>query len=603
MVVSNSTIAFAPALHTLSASSSSFVDNRKPAKAITSQCKKLPAKSYVRHTWRAQVQKHTSPEPPPPISVRDSIDLWVENILVSYAGRPARDSAPVAEGNPSDLTSGTPFFITLHKYFEQTGPLYKLSFGPKVFIVVQDPVIARCILREKSILYDKGILSEVLEEIMGKGLIPADYNTWKIRRRAIVPGFHVKWLSFLTSMFAESALKLCSKLALLDGDRIDMETEYNSLALDIIGKSVFNYDFDSVTAESPVIKAVYRILMETEHRSMTFIPYWKIPGSKQFVPRLRSFYADMKLVNDTLNDLIQNAKASATALDLSDLQSRDYDKLSDPSLLRFLVELRGEQTTNKQLRDDLMTLLIAGHETVASVMTWATVELTKNPEIVRRAREEIDAVIADRVPTYEDVQRLPFVRLIVAETLRLYPAPPLLIRRLLEDTELPKGSSHSTTPIKRGTDIFINVYSLHRSPDLWEDPDRFDPDRWLRPTKNPGIEDWKGYTPAEGLLSGNPLYPTEINADYAFLPFGGGTRKCVGDVFALLEIVVSLSVLIRRFDFQFVDPSQEVPMTTGATIHTKGGLNMFLKQRARTVPSSATSNPDETGVPVGTVPI
>lgn len=422
---------------------------------------------------------------------------------------------------------------------------------------------------------------------MGKGLIPADYETWKVRRRAISPGFHIKWLSYLTSVFAQRTLKLCEKLDRIGTNGVDMETEYNSLALDIIGLTVFNYDFDSVTAESPVIKAVLRILKETEHRSTTFVPYWKIPGAKFTVPRLRAFYSDMNLVNETLNDLIRAAKLAATPLDLADLQARDYEKVSDPSLLRFLVELRGETTTNQQLRDDLMTLLIAGHETVASVLTWATVELTKNPQIVQRAREEIDAVIGDGVPTYESVQSMPLVRLIIAETLRLYPAPPILLRRLLADTELPKGSHHSTTPLKRGTDIFINLYSLHRSPELWENPDRFDPDRFLRPFRNPGVNGWSGYTPASGLQTGNPLYPTELNADFSFLPFGGGARKCVGDVFAILEATVALSMIIRRFDFEFIDPSKEVPMTTGATIHTKDGLNMFLKKRSFNYSSSS----------------
>lgn len=538
-----------------------------------------------------------SGQPPPPLSVRDALDIWVDNILICYGRRPARDSCPIAEGTPSSLTGEVPFFITLHQFFQNTGPIYKLSFGPKSFIVVQDPTIARSILREQAILYDKGILSEVLEEIMGKGLIPADHETWKIRRRAIVPAFHTKWLSFLTSIFAKCTLRLCSKLDRLQSTVVDMETMYNSLALDVVGITVFNYDFDSVNTESPVIKAVYRMLKESEHRSTVFIPYWKIPGARQLIPRLRAFYSDMDTLHETLNNLIEAAKNSATSQDLPELQARDYEKVSDPSLLRFLVELRGEQTTNKQLRDDLMTLLIAGHETVASVLTWATVELTKHPQFVRRAREEIDSVIGDRIPTYSDIQKLLYVRLIVAETLRLYPAPPILLRRLLADTVLPKGSAASPTPLKRGTDVFINVYSLHRSPELWAEPDRFDPERWLRPSSNPGVEGWAGYNPAPGLNTGSPLYPTEVNADFAFLPFGGGARKCVGDVFAMLEAVVALSMLIRRFDFEFEDPSKDVPMTTGATIHTDGGLMMRMKKRSLSNTVGVDSLENEADVP------
>lgn len=528
-----------------------------------------------------------------------------ENILVLYGNRPPRDAAPIAQGDLSSITGDTPFFLALHRAFLETGPIYKLAFGPKVFIVVQDPVIARSVLRENSIMYDKGILAEILEEVMGKGLIPADYDTWKIRRRAIVPAFHAKWLRFQVGMFAHSAQMLCDKLARIDGKNVvDMETEYSSLALDIVGKAVFNFDFDSVNSESPIIKAVYRCLKETEHRSMTFLPYWKIPGAANFVPRLRKFYSDIRLINDTLNTLIASAKENATSADLPELESRDYENVADPSLLRFLVELRGEETTNKQLRDDLMTLLIAGHETTAAVLTWATVELTKNPDIVRKAREEIDAVLGDRLPTYDDVGRLSYVRRIVAETLRLYPAPPVLIRRLLADTTLPKGGSEEETFLMRGTDLFINVYSLHRSPDLWDEPGTFDPDRWLKPKANPGVDGWAGYNPSPGLEQGNPLYPTELNADFAFLPFGGGSRKCVGDHFALLEAVVSLAMVMQQFDFAMADSSEEVEMTTGATIHTKKGLNMRLTRR----PSLASNDGNatdcaEVGVPALTKPL
>lgn len=521
--------------------------------------------------------------PPPPLSIRDTLSLWVENILVLFNLRQARDSTPTAKGDISSILGDSPFFLSLHQAFKDTGPVYKLAFGPKVFVVVQDPVMARSILREDSILYSKGILAEILEEVMGNGLIPADYETWKIRRRAILPGFHAKWLCHETKMFADISHKMCQKLARINGSSVvDMEMEYSSLALDIIGKAVFNYDFESVSKESPVIKAVYRCLKETEHRSTSFFPYWKLPFAPEMVPRLRAFYSDMKLINDTLSILIQSAKRNATSLDLTELENREYEKVSDPSLLRFLVELRGEETTDAQLRDDLMTLLIAGHETIAAVLTWATAELAKNPHILEKAREETDRVLGDRLPTYADIAKLPYLRRVIAETLRLYPAPPVLIRRLLEDTTLPRGGSDSETQLSRGTDLFINVYSLHRSPALWNEPEVFDPERWLKPHENPGVEGWNGYTPAPGLEEGKPLYPNETNADFAFLPFGGGARKCVGDQFALLESVVALCSVVQRFDLCLENPDEPIEMTTGATIHTKRGLSMRLFTRKET---------------------
>lgn len=517
---------------------------------------------------------------PPPFSALDSATAWVDNIMVTYGGREATDGAPVAEGDLGDLTGDYPFFKALHRYFEGTGPIYKLSFGPKAFFVVQDPVIARSILKEDYKLYDKGILAEVLEDIMGKGLIPADYETWRVRRRAIVPAFHSAWLSFMTSMFGASTERLCEKLRSLPaGSVVDMETEMCSLSLDIIGKAVFNYDFGSVTTESPIIKAVYRVLRETEHRSTSFLPYWKLPGAMSIVPRQRRFAADMALIDGALRTAIDSVRATAGAFDLAELERRDYANVADPSLLRFLVELRGENTTNKQLRDDMMTMLIAGHETTAALLTWASYEVARTPSVAARARAEIDSVLGDRVPTVDDVKRLPYLRRVLAETLRLYPAPPVLIRRLLQDTTVPRGGGARETLLKRGSDIFINVYSLHRSPALWKDAETFDPDRWLRPHANPGVKGWAGYTPAAGLEKGAALYPNESHADFAFLPFGGGSRKCVGDQFAMLETVVAMAMLLRRFDFNLVEPGKEVEIVTGATMHTADGLMMHLTPR------------------------
>ncbi|CAN0167816.1 unnamed protein product [Hapterophycus canaliculatus] len=172
-----------------------------------------------------------------------------------------------------------------------------------------------------------------------------------------------------------------------------------------------------------------------------------------------------------------------------------------------------------------------------------------------------------------------YVRYIAAESLRMYPEPPLLIRRALESDELPPGSGgpDGVRPkITRGVDLFLAIYNLHRSKDFWENPDTFDPDRFDRPFENKGVQDWAGFRPE--LLEGQ-MYPNEVASDFAYLPFGGGQRKCVGDQFALMESVVTLSMLIRRFDFELTVKPEEVGFYTGATIHTRNGLPMRVKKR------------------------
>jgi cytochrome P450 len=452
-------------------------------------------------------------------------------------------------------------------------------FGPKSFIVVSDPTIAKFILKDNSKAFDKGVLAEILEPIMGKGLIPADFDTWKTRKRAILPGFHKNWYRAMCKLVMECNEPLISKLesACRTGKVLDMETEFCSISLDIIGRAIFNYDFGSVMKTSPVIKAVYSILKETEHRSVTPVPYWKLPFAKMLVPRLRVFHENLDLLNNVLNDLIKNALMSQNQESIETLESRDYSRMENPSLLRFLVDMRGENATSQQLRDDLMTMLVAGHETTAAMLTWALFEMSQNPAIVEKARKEIDCVLGTREEVqFDDIKQLQYVRLILTESLRKYPEPPVLIRRALEDHELPAGNTGIRAKIMRGTDILIGVYNLHRSPIYWSDPETFDPDRFLKSFSNHEDSHWKGYN-CSNIAS--TMYPNEVHADYAFLPFGGGARKCIGDQFAFMEACVILTSLIRRFDFNLFGKTSNVQMTTGATIHTKNGLLMNIKRR------------------------
>eukprot|EP00899_Mesostigma_viride_P021344 jgi/Mesvir1/29210/Mv08628-RA.1 len=502
---------------------------------------------------------------------------------------------PTATGNASDLV-GDPIFKPLFGWFTQLGGVYKLAFGPKAFVVVSDPVVAKHILRENPGHYSKGILADILEPIMGTGLIPAPFAVWQERRRAIVPGFHKLYLDAMIDVFAQCGLRSINKidglLASAGGADVvlDMEAEFSSIALDIIGISIFNYDFGSVTNESPIIKAVYGVLDEATHRSTFYLPYWKIPCISLIVPRQREFAANMKLINDCLDSLINQAMESRVEDDLEALQNRDYAKVKDKSMLRFLVDVRGEESTCRQLRDDLMTMLIAGHETTAAVLTWAMFELCQNHDIMLKARDEVDRVLGDdRMPTMEDARKLPYLRLIVAETLRLYPEPPLLIRRCIQDDVLP--GAHMGRPdgykIPAGTDFFLSCYNIHRNPALWKNPDKFWPERFLEKNVPEKVTEsgWQGYDPAPM----GQFYPNEINSDYAFLPFGGGQRKCVGDQFAVMESIVILAGMLRKFDFALDIAPKDVGMWMGATLHTNKGLPCRIHPRGSIVGTTSSA--------------
>lgn len=508
------------------------------------------------------------------------------NLLTNLLSGGSIGSMPIAEGAVSDLFD-RPLFFSLYDWFIKYGSVYKLAFGPKAFVVVSDPIVARYILRENAFSYDKGVLAEILEPIMGKGLIPADLDTWKQRRRVIAPGFHSSYLEAMARLFTDCADRTVLKFdKLLEQEEsrggkaieLDLEAEFSSLALDIIGLGVFNYDFGSISKESPVIQAVYGTLFEAEHRSTFYIPYWKIPLARWLVPRQRKFQNDLKVINDCLDGLIQNAKETREEADVEKLQQRDYLNLKDASLLRFLVDMRGVDVDDRQLRDDLMTMLIAGHETTAAVLTWAVFLLAQHPVKMKKAQSEIDAVLGQGRTTFESLKKLEYLRLIVVESLRLYPQPPLLIRRSLKSDKLPGGYNGDKDgyEIPAGTDVFLSVYNLHRSPYFWDKPNEFEPERFLVP-KESSIEGWAGFDPSR---SPGALYPNEIISDFAFLPFGGGPRKCVGDQFALMESTIALAMLLQKFDVELRGSPESVELVTGATIHTKTGLWCKLKKRS-----------------------
>ncbi|XP_062218315.1 cytochrome P450 97B2, chloroplastic-like isoform X1 [Phragmites australis] len=507
------------------------------------------------------------------------------NMLTNLLSGGSLGDMPVAEGAVTDLF-GKPLFFSLYDWFLEHGSVYKLAFGPKSFVVISDPIVARHILRENAFCYDKGVLAEILKPIMGKGLIPADLDTWKQRRKVITPGFHALFIEAMVRIFTKCSERTILKLEELTESEnreqksaiVDLEAEFSNLALDIIGLGVFNYDFDSVTKESPVIKAVYGTLFEAEHRSTFYIPYWNLPLAKWIVPRQRKFHSDLKVINDCLDNLIKNAKETRQEADVEKLQQRDYSSLKDVSLLRFLVDMRGADVDDRQLRDDLMTMLIAGHETTAAVLTWSVFLLAQNPTKMSKAQAEIDSVLSNGAITVECLKKMEYIKSIIVESLRLYPQPPLLIRRSLRPDKLPGGYNGAKEgyEIPAGTDIFVSIYNLHRSPYFWDRPNEFEPERFSVPKNDEGIEGWAGFDPGR---SPGAMYPNEIIADFAFLPFGGGPRKCVGDQFALLESTVALALLLRKFDVELRGSPDEVEMVTGATIHTKNGLWCRLRRR------------------------
>lgn len=434
------------------------------------------------------------------------------------------------------------------------GPIYRLAAGPRNFVIVSDPNIAKHVLRNYGTKYAKGLVAEVSEFLFGSGFAIAEGSLWTARRRAVVPSLHKKYLSIMVErVFDKCAERMVEKLksSAANGTAVNMEAVFSQLTLDVIGLSVFNYNFDALSADSPVIDAVYTSLKEAEARSTDILPYWKIKALCKVIPRQIKAEKAVEVIRQTVEELIAKCKEIVEA-EGEMIDNEEYVNDSDPSILRFLLASR-EEVSSTQLRDDLLSMLVAGHETTASVLTWTVYLLSKDPSSLSKAKEEVDRVLQGRPPSYEDTKELKFLMRCIIESLRLYPHPPVLLRRAQVEDTLP--GDYKVNP---GQDIMISVYNIHHSSQVWERAEEFDPERF----------DLEG-----------PV-PNETNTDFRFIPFSGGPRKCVGDQFALLEAIVALAILLQHMNFELV-PDQDITMTTGATIHTTNGLYMTLTERER----------------------
>ncbi|KAK8940578.1 hypothetical protein KSP39_PZI009848 [Platanthera zijinensis] len=477
------------------------------------------------------------------------------NLLArSINERGGESGIPVARPSLVDVPDllGGALFLPLYKWMLEYGPIYRLAAGPRNFVIVSDPAAAKHVLRSNESKYSKGLVSEVSEFLFGSGFAIAEGQLWTVRRRAVIPSLHRKFLSVMVDkVFCRCALNLVEKLGpyARTGASVNMEEKFSQMTLDVIGLSLFNYNFDSLTSDSPVIAAVYTALKEAEARSTDIFPYWKVDLLRKIIPRQIKAERAVALIRNTVEELIAQCKEIVEA-EGEQIKGEDYVNDSDPSILRFLLAARDE-VSSVQLRDDLLSLLVAGHETTGSVLTWTLYLLSKDLCSMAKAQEEVDNVLGGRLPTYDDVSKLKYLMRCIHESMRLYPHPPVLIRRAQVADVLPGNYK-----VNAGQDIIISVYNIHRSPQVWEGAKDFVPERF----------DLDG-----------PV-PNETNTDFRFIPFSGGPRKCVGDQFALLEVIIALAIILQKTNFELV-PDQKINMTTGATIHTTNGLHMTLSPR------------------------
>jgi cytochrome P450 len=417
------------------------------------------------------------------------------------------------------------FSLTLARQF---GDVAYYRVGPLRVYQLNHPDLARQILvEEPEKFYKSRLIKRAFRPFAGNGLLTSDGALWRQQRKLIQPAFHHRQLTTYADVMVGHTLRMLDSWC--DGEVREISSEMTNLTLSIVVKSLFDADLGRESRDvGPLMVA---LLDATNQRvnSVIQIPAW-VPTPRN----IREQYALAKF-DRMLRVMIRTRRSSP---------GERVDLLS--ALLGAVDADSGTRMSDQQLRDEMMTLFLAGHETTANALAWTWYLLAQYPDVDARLREETHHVLHGRPPTVEDLPDLPYSEMVVREAIRLYPPAPGFTREPIENVtiggyDIPKGSL-----------VVVNTYALHRDPRFFHDPESFDPERFA-----PG---WEGRIPR-----------------FAYLPFGGGPRVCIGNGFAMMEARLVLSTVAARYRLQ-LEPNQHVAPIQLVTVRPRNGIRMRLSK-------------------------
>jgi cytochrome P450 len=414
------------------------------------------------------------------------------------------------------------------RYARTHGDVVAIRLGPVRSVLVSDPALIEEVLVTRAREFEKGFVEQLIRPTAGNGIFLSEGDFWKRQRRMVAPPFHRQKLPVYGEIMVRTAERVCAPWR--DGEVRDVYPDTTRIGLAVAAKPLFDVD---VEADAGGLGRALATLMEAvRERIDAAIP---LPD---FVPtramrRLKRARAELDTI---LYRAIAERRARPDA-------ARD-DLLS--LLLAARDEDDGRGMTDEQLRDEAMTLFVAGFETTAITLSWIVHLLAAHPEIQARLRAEVVAALGANLPTANDLPRLGAVENVVNEALRLYPPGWAMDRRSLADMQL------GPYLIKKGVNVWLSPWVMHRDPRFFSDPDRFDPDRWQG-----------------GLAKKLPKF--------AFFPFGGGPRVCIGNAFAMMEAQLVTTLLVQRFRFEAV-PGQTPKPEPGFTLRPNPGVTVRLQK-------------------------
>jgi cytochrome P450 len=418
------------------------------------------------------------------------------------------------------------FNLTLARQF---GDIAYYRVGPLRVYQLNHPDLARQILVEQPEKFQKArLIKRAFRPFAGNGLLTSDGALWRQQRKLIQPAFHHKQLATYADGMVARTLRMVDSWR--DGEVREISSEMTTLTLGIVVKSLFGAE---MTGEAEGIGMLMTTVLDASNQrisSAVQIPDW-VPTPRHL--RERRSLATLDIM---LQDLIRSRRAS---------NSNESDLLS--VLLSAVDGDDGSRMSDRQLRDEMMTLFLAGHETTANALTWTWHLLAQHPEVEARLLDETRHVLRGRTPTTTDLANLPYSEMVVREAIRLYPPAPGFAREPIEDVSI------GAYVVPKGSLVSVSTYALHRDPRFFDDPESFDPQRF-----GPG---WEVRVPR-----------------YAYLPFGGGPRACIGSGFAMMESRLVLSTVVPRYQLH-LEPNQQVVPIQLVTVRPKNGIRMRLMRR------------------------
>ena len=412
----------------------------------------------------------------------------------------------------------------------ETGDVVRFEFPHITAHLVAHPDHVQQVLVDQHRMFTKQTRGyQKLRAFLGNGLVTSDGDFWLRQRRIAQPAFHKKRIAAFASAMARAAedtIQRWSRYA-ESGEAIDVAAEMNRLALRIAGETLLSTDpSDRANAVSAALTTV---LHEANHRINTL---WALPEHWP-TARNRAYRDAARALDAIVLDIIERRRRGA--------EHRD-------DLLQMLLEARDPDTgaamDDKQLRDEVMTIFLAGHETTANALAWTFMLLSRFPAVARALTAEARDVLGDRLATADDLPKLDLARRVLNESMRLYPPVWIIGRSPCEDVEI--GSYH----VPAGSLVFVSQWVTHRHPRFWEDPEGFDPDRWL------------------------PERATSMHR-HQFFPFAAGPRMCIGAGFAMMEGQIVLATLARHFRVDLVPGHPIVPEPL-ITLRPKHGIRATI---------------------------